>query len=230
MIPLSFEFLRRKTQKGVLNNLQEINSEGVFSYTIYSQNAKKKYLKFLNKYRQEIAEAEVNALTSIKEENHTQNEESSTAIKGIELFYKFMKGLTTRVRRVEVKVDKKILAELLNEEVNEEYPFVINRKHPFIESILENKWLEDKETILDVALIETRVSKHIQKFNYMYMKFDPKIKNQEEKIQSKIRKKIKKEEDENGFLNAPEEFTSMKLKDEVLSQSDRKNHQNFFNH
>ena len=64
----------------------------------------------------------------------------------------------------------------------------------------------------------------------MYMKFDPKIKNQEEKIQSKIRKKIKKEEDENGFLNAPEEFTSMKLKDEVLSQSDRKNHQNFFNH
>ena len=123
-----------------------------------------------------------------------------------------------------------MLAELLNEEVNEEYPFVINRKHPFIESILENKWLEDKESILDVALIETRVSKHIQKFNYMYMKFDPKIKNQEEKIQSKIRKKIKKEEDENVFLNGREEFTSMKLKDEVLTHSDRKNHQIFFNH
>lgn len=230
MIPLSFEYLRRKTQKGVLTNLQEINSEGVFSYTIYSQNAKKKYLKFLNKYKQEIAEAEANALNLIKEENQTQNEDSSNAIKGIELFYKFMKGLTSRVRRVEVKVDKKMLSELLNEEVNEEYPFVINRKHPFIESILENKWLEDKESILDVALIETRVSKHIQKFNYMYMKFDPKIKNQEEKIQSKIRKKIKREEDENVFLNAREEYSSLKMKDEVLNHSDIKANQHFFNH
>jgi len=208
MIPLSFEYLRRKTQKESLSTLQEINSDGVFSYTIYSQNAKKKYLKFLNKFRQEM-----NHPNSSNIQKNTNQADSEPSIKGIELFYKFLKGLTSRVRRAEMKIDRKMIEELVNEEVNQEYPFIINKKHPYISSILEDKWNNDGECILDVALLETRVSKHIQKFDYLYMKFDPKIKNQEEKIQNKIRKKLKKEEDdikEESPMNMKNELENLK--------------------
>jgi len=209
MIPLSFEYLRRKTQKESLKTLQEINSEGVFTYTIYSQNAKKKYLKFLNKFRQEIAHSNGNF-----NKNGSQSE-SEPIIKGVELFYKFLKGLTSRVRRVEIKINRKIVDELINEEINSEYPFIINKKHPFIESLLEEKGDEDQEVVLDVALMETRIAKHIQKFDYLYMKFDPKIKNQEEKIMNKMKKKLKKTENEGNF--------SMKLKQELEIENIKKN-------
>lgn len=220
MIPLSFEYLRRKTQKGSLSTLKEINSEGVFSYTIYSQNAKKKYLKFLNKFHQEL-----NTSNSAYIQKNPMKLDSESSIKGIELFYKFLKGLTSRVRRTEVKLDRRMIEELVADEINQEYPFLLNRKHPFISSILEDKWKQEKEYILDVALLETRVSKHIQKFDYLYMKFDPKIKNQEEKIHNKIRKKIKKEED--LILQDPEVFQmneAMKNELEIYkNESDNEN-------
>lgn len=213
MIPLSFEYLRRKSQKGSLAEpRQEINCEGVFSFTIYSQNAKKKYLKFLNKFHQERRHS---SKGGPKQPANQPDFESS--IKGIELFYKFMKGLTSRVRRTELRIDRKTLEDLVSDEVNQEYPFLINKKHPFITNILEEKWNREKEFFLDVALLETRVSKHIQNFNYLYMRFDPKIKNQEEKIQNKIRKKLKKQE-ENMVLPEVEEFQlNQELKNEFES-------------
>ena len=223
MIPLSFEYLRRKAQKESLKTLQEINSEGVFSYTIYSQNAKKKYLKFLNKYRQEFNHSKINN----QNKNDNVQIDSEPTIKGVELFYKFLKGLTSRVRRVEVKLDRKIIEELANEEVNQEYPFIINKKHPFIETILSEKNDEEKEIVLDVALLETRIAKHIQKFDYLYMKFDPKIKNQEEKIQNKMKKKLKKSESQLNFQKKTD--VAMNMKQEIDINHLRKNEdfQNF---
>lgn len=187
MIPLSFEFLRRKMQKDKnMTSLQEISPNGVFTYTIYSPNAKKKYLKMLNKFKSQIG---------------SQNNEIQANIKGKDLFYKYLKALTSRIRMVEIKLNTGILLDLLGDEISQEYPFIINQKHPLIEKILKSSSIEEKyEEVIEVALLETRVSKHIQNFNYLFMRFDPKIFNQEQKIQKKItkfnKKKQKKEESE----------------------------------
>lgn len=220
MIPLSFEYLRRKTQKESLTTLQDINSEGVFTYTIYSQNAKKKYLKFLNKFRQEKSHPLL-----FNQSNHLNQPDSDSIIKGVELFYKFLKGLTSRVRRVAIKMDRKNIEELINREIKEEYPFVINKKHPLIENILQDKDNNANEIVLNVALLETRVAKHIQKFDYLYMKFDPKIKNQEEKIQNKLRKKIKKEE--NVVFPKQNIFLDLELKREIENENKNEGYQSF---
>lgn len=210
MIPLSFEHLRR------VRTLQDFKTKKVFTYTIYSPNSKKKYLKMLNKFKNQLA-SQTNFPPDLKNEPHSQ-------IKGKDLFYKYLKSLTSRITMIEIKMDKEILNELFQEDINQEYPFSINKKHPIIEQIINSKDSEEKPLIvLHGALLETRVAKHIQKFNYLFMKFDPKIWNQEQKIQKKINKFNKKmkinEENQEIFIDQKGENSKDELKSQAGAQS-----------
>lgn len=215
MIPLSFEHLRR------VRTLQDFKTKKVFTYTIYSPNSKKKYLKMLNKYKNQLS-SENSFPPDMKNEPNSQ-------IKGKDLFYKYLKSLTSRITMIEIKLDKEILNELFQEDINQEYPFFINRKHPLIEQVTNAKNSEEKpQIILHGALLETRVAKHIQKFNYLFMKFDPKIWNQEQKIQkkiNKIHKKTKKNEEESQeiFMDQKGDIS----RDEIKNQSDMQRFDDF---
>ena len=173
MIPLSYEYLRRKSDS--LLSMEK----NVFSYTIYSQNARKKYMKMITKSQK-------------KNENIIDIKNSNEEITGVGIFYKFLKCLTSRARKISLKLDKKFLLELLHDDICKEYPFFLNSEHQFVKELLNN----DDNTISSVwncVLIETRIAKHIQKFNYLYMQLDSKIKTLEEKIIKKFKKKGRKE-------------------------------------
>lgn len=160
MIPFSCEYLRRKNYK---NSFFPPNkAKTTFSYTVYSQNARKKYMKMINKSQKSLDESS---------ENSSEKEE----IKGIGLFYKFLKCLTSRVRRMAISINRSTVEELLNNELCQEYPFYINASHPFIANAISMDF--EQEIIWNVIMVETRIAKHIQKFNYLYMKFDSKIKS-----------------------------------------------------
>ena len=68
--------------------------KNVFSYTIYSQNARKKYMKMITK-------------SPKKNENIIDIKNSNEEITGVGIFYKFLKCLTSRVRKISLKLDKK---------------------------------------------------------------------------------------------------------------------------
>jgi hypothetical protein len=159
MIPFSYEYLRRKNSKNLF--FPPNRSKSTFSYTIYSQNARKKYMKMINKSQRSLDESS---------ENLIEKED----IKGIGIFYKFLKCLTSRVTRMTISVNRSIIEELLQNDLCQEYPFFVNTSHSYVANTLNMD--NDQEITWNVILVETRIAKHIQKFNYLYMKFDNKIK------------------------------------------------------
>ena len=92
MIPLSVKLLNKKFGDIVFKRSENVK---VCSYTIYSENAKKKYRKSLGrKYYEE----------NIKLDDSRRKED----IPGIDIFYKYLKCLTSRITKVKINLNKTV--------------------------------------------------------------------------------------------------------------------------
>lgn len=166
MIPFSTYHLKKTFGEALFQ--PKTTQTKTFSFTIYSNNALKKYKKAINNKKKESNNSKEILNPKISEaEKSLLNEEK-------EIYYKYLQTLTSHAILINTKNSS--LEELLS--VQKLHEVMVNTKH----EIFSQRKTEDSSKECFITLLLTRKAHHVQKFKYSMMrKHDSRIIEMEKK-------------------------------------------------
>ena len=190
MIPFSLIYLKKIMGESLFSSLG--SQSKIFSYTIYSKRAARRYQKLISS----MDKKEENERRKIFESQKFSAEEKALINVDNGVYYKHLQTLTSRATLIELKFSK--ISDLSNLENTQNLK--IRLEHELFKEIKEEGVVSQP-----AILLLTRKASHIQRFKYSLMeKYDENIIDMNKKFENKLSKVKKMSKKEAGFQDKVE--------------------------
>lgn len=207
MIPHSKLFLKQKYGERMFkfDHANQSYGENIcFSYVIYSKNSANKFVKQARK----VMKRQPRIKKEVQENEDTGNKDS-------ELYYTYLKSLSSKATLIALTFTKKELGQIMKNH-GEKIDLVSKEERSTIENAEGEQYITK-----NAILMETRFSRSIPKFKFSELEGDPKIQELKAMIDIKMEKaRVKREKKILKQMKEEEQAGNFEVKQEDIGQGE----------